>query len=511
MTFGTLKATYVNTGISIIPIEDLRSTTQLHPVAFSGNYTALLNRPTLGTAAALNIATTLVAEPTEIVLGSDTRLINSREWQAVTIAQSEAEAGTSTERRAFTAQRVRQANDSWWNTSTAKLKLDTVETNATADQSAPEIASLFAADGTATQSLKITLGVTSLSSAAFTGSYTDLLNKPALGTAAALDASELRDRVTHTGSQAITTVTGLQDALNTKQATGSYATLDQSGKVPALQLPSYVDDVLESTNFAALPGTGETGKIYTTLNDNRIYRWSGSAYIEISPSPGSTDAVPEGFVNLYYTALRAADAAPVQSVAGRSGNIVLAASDIDGLSTVAISGAYVDLSGKPALLALTTTTAPQPLAANSAIGDATEAARANHVHSRPTLPDLGITTGTQTLTVTVAQDARAESTLTASQVFILHSVTISSAAWIVLYNSSTAAVADTARLQTEDPTPGSGVVTEFVTEGATTIKLSPTATVVSGESPASTSYPVKVKNLGAAASVVVTFNFYKLS
>jgi hypothetical protein len=55
-----------------------------------------------------------------------------------------------------------------------------------------------------------------------------------------------------------------------------------SGKVPTSQLPSYVDDVLEFANFAALPTTGETGKIYITLDTNKIYRWSGSAYIEIT-------------------------------------------------------------------------------------------------------------------------------------------------------------------------------------------------------------------------------------
>jgi hypothetical protein len=55
-----------------------------------------------------------------------------------------------------------------------------------------------------------------------------------------------------------------------------------SGKVPASQLPSYVDDVLEFANLAALPTTGETGKIYITLDTNKIYRWSGSTYIEIT-------------------------------------------------------------------------------------------------------------------------------------------------------------------------------------------------------------------------------------
>lgn len=55
------------------------------------------------------------------------------------------------------------------------------------------------------------------------------------------------------------------------------------GKVPAGQLPSYVDDVVEAANFAALPGTGETGKIYTTIDTGNIYRWSGSAYVELDP------------------------------------------------------------------------------------------------------------------------------------------------------------------------------------------------------------------------------------
>lgn len=63
-----------------------------------------------------------------------------------------------------------------------------------------------------------------------------------------------------------------------------FATLDENGKVPATQLPSYVDDVLEYANFAALPGIGEAGIIYVTLNTNLTYRWSGSAYIEISVS-----------------------------------------------------------------------------------------------------------------------------------------------------------------------------------------------------------------------------------
>ena len=67
------------------------------------------------------------------------------------------------------------------------------------------------------------------------------------------------------------------------QANG-VAELDETGKVPAAQLPSYVDDVLEYDNRAAFPETGEAGKIYVAKDTNLTYRWSGTQYVEISAS-----------------------------------------------------------------------------------------------------------------------------------------------------------------------------------------------------------------------------------
>ena len=67
-----------------------------------------------------------------------------------------------------------------------------------------------------------------------------------------------------------------------KGSNNGYASLDSGGKVPSTQLPSYVDDIIEVANYAALPVTGETGKIYITLDNNKIYRWSGSVYVEIA-------------------------------------------------------------------------------------------------------------------------------------------------------------------------------------------------------------------------------------
>lgn len=67
------------------------------------------------------------------------------------------------------------------------------------------------------------------------------------------------------------------------------------GKVPASELPSYVDDVIEGYYYNGVfyedaghttPITGESGKIYVDLSTEYCYRWTGSIYVEIS-SPDS--------------------------------------------------------------------------------------------------------------------------------------------------------------------------------------------------------------------------------
>lgn len=203
----------------------------------------------------------LVAYPANYAKADDARLTNAREWTAETVPQAEAEQGTATTRRAWTAQRVFQAVTAWWVASAAKTKLDGIQAGATAN---------------------------------------------------ATDA-QLRARATHTGTQAISTVTGLQTALDNKINTtergvsGGVATLDEFARIPASQLPSYVDDVLEYATTAQFPATGEGGKIYiavnqgTQANPTRQYRWTGSVYAEINPSPGTTDALAEGSTNLYFS------------------------------------------------------------------------------------------------------------------------------------------------------------------------------------------------------------------
>lgn len=97
---------------------------------------------------------------------------------------------------------------------------------------------------------------------------------------------------------------------NTGDETSStiLAKIGDGSKISSTYLPSYVDDVLEYTNLAAFPTTGEAGKIYVALDTNKTYRWSGSAYVYITSGA-------------------------VDSVAGKTGVVTLVKADV-GLSNV---------------------------------------------------------------------------------------------------------------------------------------------------------------------------------
>lgn len=67
-------------------------------------------------------------------------------------------------------------------------------------------------------------------------------------------------------------------------AASGVAPLNSSTKIDSIYLPSYVDDVEEYANLAAFPVSGEASKIYVALDSNKTFRWSGSTYVEVSPS-----------------------------------------------------------------------------------------------------------------------------------------------------------------------------------------------------------------------------------
>jgi hypothetical protein len=98
-----------------------------------------------------------------------------------------------------------------------------------------------------------------------------------------VDVSTKVDKVTGEALLAITEAAKIHLPGSDNQDLSGKADL-VGGTVPANQLPSYVDDVLEYTNLAGFPVTGENGKIYIALDTNLTYRWTGSVYGVLDPS-----------------------------------------------------------------------------------------------------------------------------------------------------------------------------------------------------------------------------------
>ena len=82
-------------------------------------------------------------------------------------------------------------------------------------------------------------------------------------------------------SNALKTITGLKLS---NQLRAGLCPLDSNNIIPNQYLPGSVSDILEVANFAALPITGDSSKIYVTLDNHKAYRWGGTSYVEISAS-----------------------------------------------------------------------------------------------------------------------------------------------------------------------------------------------------------------------------------
>lgn len=198
----------------------------------------------------------------EAITSDDPRLVDSREWIAPTVTQEEAEEGTSQERRAWTAERDRQATEAWWNGGGDKEKLDGIEDGATKNS-------------------------------------TD---------------AELRDRTTHTGEQPITSVTGLQEALDGKADSGDIP--DVSGfatKQEVEALDQSLAPVAKSGLYSSLVGTPSLGSAsekdvtdFATATqgskaDTAVQPEALTSYALKTEVPQTADDLPAGTLNKYIT------------------------------------------------------------------------------------------------------------------------------------------------------------------------------------------------------------------
>lgn len=128
-----------------------------------------------------------------------------------------------------------------------------------------------------------------LSGAALSG---DVLDSP---TVDGQTPAQLRDRSSHTGTQAISTITGLQTALDDKVGiellgvANGVATLDAGGKIPSGQLPPVAlsDVFVVATIDERDDLTVQAGDIAIVTGTNQTFIYDGTAWREIvSPVDG---------------------------------------------------------------------------------------------------------------------------------------------------------------------------------------------------------------------------------
>lgn len=191
--------------------------TGLATVATTGAYADLTGKPTLGTAAATDASAYATAAQ-----GTD-----SREWSAATVTQAEAEAGTDTARKAWTVLRVWQAVAAWWAASAMKTKLDGIASGATAN---------------------------------------------------ATDA-QLRDRSTHTGTQAFSTLTMATARLLGRATAGS-------GAAEEIAIGSGL--TLSAGTLSASGGGGSPGGSSGQVQYNNAGAFGGAANVSVVSTGGGT-------------------------------------------------------------------------------------------------------------------------------------------------------------------------------------------------------------------------------
>lgn len=311
-------------------LTDSRNANDVYPWAKSVNkpeytYSEIQNTPTLGTAAAKNYTTSVTEDSNDLVTSGAVydaleNIPSDDTWRNIKVNGTE-KLGTATNTGAVDF--VNGTNTSVsFDSSGNKIKIDAVDT--TYEEATTSTAGLMSAsDKTKLNGIATGAEINVQSDWNQTATTADdyIKNKPTIPPAVAVkgdsetayrtgnvnitkgniglgnvdNTSDATKKTNFTGSIASGNTgfvtggdvyTALNGKLNTslKGAANGLAELDADGKVPSSQLPSYVDDVIEVADYAHLPITGESGKIYVTLDTNLTYRWTGTGYTEISAS-----------------------------------------------------------------------------------------------------------------------------------------------------------------------------------------------------------------------------------
>ena len=151
------------------------------------------------------------------------------------------------------------------------------------------------------------------------------------------------------------------------------------------------------------------------------------------------------------------------------------------------------------------------LAGNSTTAVPTENAVKTYVDNAVGEQAVGLASRTTVAVATnsIANDVSENITFTGFKSYALLSIQTSGAAWVRLYTSSAARIADSTRGEGQDPAPDAGVIAEVLSNGAQTIEFGPA--VLGWNSADTTTIYAAVKNkTGGTAAITTTIKILKL-
>jgi hypothetical protein len=130
------------------------------------------------------------------------------------------------------------------------------------------------------------------------------------------------------------------------------------------------------------------------------------------------------------------------------------------------------------------------------------------------LTGVATTVGRTTVTITsgnLAANAAANIVATGYKGYALYSIASNNAAWVTLYTSNAAATSDYTRTISTDPTPGSGVVAEAISNASATTNFTPAVVGFNNEAVPTVAIPMKIVNNGnTTANISITLTLLKM-
>jgi hypothetical protein len=128
-------------------------------------------------------------------------------------------------------------------------------------------------------------------------------------------------------------------------------------------------------------------------------------------------------------------------------------------------------------------------------------------------PGAGLTSRTTTFATTslIADGDYDTPNINGFKSYMLMKIQTSAAAWVTLYCDDDTRTADLTRLETTDPTPGSGVIAEVITTGAETILMTPGVMGFNNDvTPGANIYAKVVNKSGTTQAITVTLTLLQL-